>query len=738
MTRRDFHHVVAFSLGSAATAPVVTFDEPRRTFTIDNGVIRKQVRVDAGRLRLEYLGLRSGRNWAAPASRWGADVYTKAGDSVSFGPNLPYARHEILPGELRLYFGAPGGLELVLHTRVFEGLAVLEQWVEIRNGGTAVVSIERFDPLLVPVAIGTAETPWLHYVQGCQDYGYGRGIGTSLQPFGPFRVRRVRLDSDDSRTLINTAANYANARRSTSASENLNWFSIETAQGGIFGGLQWSGEWALTFARTGPELVVHGGVNNFIRTLAPGETLVSPRAIIGFHRPSGVDRGIHELHRYLRAHVMPPRPDANFPWACYNTWYNWSIDLREDALKREADAAARLGLECFYLDAGWWAGSIAKGGFGKALGAWTENREKFPSGVKSFGDYVHGLGMKFGLWVEPERIDHALVGQGPDALSESWLAGRDDAALARNDGTHQLCFGSPDAVAWIGRKLTYLISAYGVDWLKWDHNFYMPCNRTGHGHQAGDGGFAHIQGVYSVLQLLRERFPNLVIENCAGGGNRFDFGMMRYTQTNWTSDDTAPSYRVRYHSLGCSHPFPAQYQNSWYIRAGRKGGETVSADSSPEYLDYLFRSRMIGAFGISDRVAEWPPNVFEAARRAIAAYKRMRPILNGGDVYHVLPQPLLWTPPLAPPRQWEAIEYFDPKQHRGVILAFRADAPEAATRIPVRGVDPARRYAIQSENTSTVQTRTGAEWLKDGFLLALNARNTSEVLWISPARRGSA
>jgi hypothetical protein len=116
----------------------------------------------------------------------------------------------------------------------------------------------------------------------------------------------------------------------------------------------------------------------------------------------------------------------------------------------------------------------------------------------------------------------------------------------------------------------------------------------------------------------------------------------------------------------------------------------------------------------------------------------MRPILNGGDVYHVLPQPLLWTPPHAPPRQWEAIEYFDPKQHRGVVLAFRADAPEAAMRIPVRGVDPARRYAIQSENTSTVQTRTGAEWLKDGFLLALNARNTSEVLWISPARRESA
>ncbi|MFB3826300.1 MAG: alpha-galactosidase [Bryobacteraceae bacterium] len=728
MTRREFSQVMA----AAAAAPI-SFDEANRTFVIDNGVVRKELRLAPnGRLRPSYLGLRGGRDWAVPATRWGTGICTKSGDAVSFGPSGPYVRHEILPDELRLYFGETGGLQTVLHIRVLPDLPVLEQWVEVRNGGSESAVIERFDPLLEPFAVPASAPCRLHYVQGCQDYGYGRGIGSTLQPFGPFRFRRVPLEPEDSRTLLNTAPNYANARRSTSSSENLNWFSFESAGDGVFGGLQWSGEWSLTFARSGPELLIQGGVNYFSRSLAPGEVLESPKAFLGFHT-GGVDEGVHALHRYLRAHVVPAPPDAAFPWTCYNTWYNWSIGLEEQALKAEARSAARLGIECFYLDAGWWTGSPASGGFGKALGTWTENREKFPSGIASFAGFIHGLGMKFGFWVEPERIDSTLIGQGPDPIRESWIARRDGADLARNDGTRQLCFGCPEAVEWITKKLVRAAEEYHADWLKWDHNFYMPCNRADHGHQAGDGGFAHVQGVYKVLGTLRDRFPKLVIENCSGGGNRMDFGMMRYTQTYWTSDDTAPSYRVRYHSLGCSYPFPAQYQNSWYIGARKRSPEAVTADSPAEFLDYLFRSRMIGAFGISDRFSEWPPNVAEAARRAVAEYKRMRPVLTGGDVHHLLPQPLIWTPPLAAPREYEAIEYFHPGLNRGVVLAFRANVAAQAPVLKLRGLKPAARYRVVSASSGIARSGTGAGIMRDGVRASLPRPYTSDILWIDPA-----
>jgi len=741
MTRRDFEAVVLGGAAAGSPARSASPDAPVRVearpannvFSIENGLIRKQVRVDAqDGLRLEFFGLAGGPNLVAENTRWGSELYMKLGPDFFFGISgrrFEFLGHQPAADELVLRFrDTVTKLEYTIHTRAFPGLVVLEQWVEIRNGGSEAVTVERFDPLLVPVSAAASAPCELTWVQGCQDYGFGRGIGTNVQPFGPFRVRREEIRPGDSRTLLNTAPFYANERRSTSSSENLNWFSLQLSGGGLFGGLAYSGEWALDFARTGPELLIHGGVHYFSRRLAPGETLVSPRAFLGPYR-GGVDDGVRELHRYLRAQVVPSPPDAAFPWVCYNTWYQWSIALDQERLKKDAALAADLGIECFYLDAGWWDGSVDRGGFGKALGTWVENRRKFPAGIAAFADHIRGLGMKFGLWVEPERIDGALLDQGADPIRERWLARRDGHPRSRPDGTHQLCFGCPEAVAWIERKLLFLIREYKVDWLKWDHNFYMPCNREDHGHQPGDGGFAHIQGLYRVLGRLRQSFPRLVIENCSGGGNRIDFGMLRYTHTNWVSDDTIPAFRVRYHSLGCSYPLPAQYQNSWYIQS-RRGLDAVSAETPPRLLDYLFRSRMIGAFGISDRLAEWPPNVREAARRAVADYKRMRPILTGGDVHHILPQPLLFVPPLAEPEQWEAIEYFHPALQRGVILAFRACAPQARCELPVRGLDGARRYTIRSANTGHAEVRAGREWMRSGVTLELPEQDSSEILWI--------
>jgi hypothetical protein len=131
-------------------------------------------------------------------------------------------------------------------------------------------------------------------------------------------VRRELIAPGSSRTIENTAPFYANERRSTSSSENLNWFSLQFADGGLFGGLEWSGEWSLGFACTNSELLIHGGVHYFSRRLAPGESLISPRAFVGLYE-GGIDDGVRELHRYLRAHVMAKPPDEAFPWICYNT-----------------------------------------------------------------------------------------------------------------------------------------------------------------------------------------------------------------------------------------------------------------------------------------------------------------------------------------------------------------------------------------------------------------------------------
>ncbi len=740
-TRREFPALAAGAVLGAAASPTaraaaITVDATGRSFTLDNGLLSAQLRVlPSGGLELTRLSRVGGPNLAAAPSRWGTHLYRKAGGHVAFGiannGQFKFTRHETDGGaspELRLYFDEPRGrLSYVLHMRLMAGVAVIETWVDLVNTGDQPISIERLDSLLLALNAPAKRTCTLRYVQGCQDYGPGRGVGTNLQPFGPFRVRQVSIAAGDNQTLLNTAPFYANARRSTSSSENLNWFALDLGRDGegIFGGLEWSGEWALAFARSGDQLMIHGGVHLSTTALAPRATLTSPPAFTGVYRAS-VDEAAQETHSYLRKHVIAAPPDDSFPWVCCNTWYAWDISLDETKLRREAEAAAALGVECFYVDAGWYRGSPAKGNFSKGLGDWVAN-DKFPSGLAAFSGHIRALGMKFGLWVEPERVDGALIDRPGSDIRRSWIATRDGAELVRADGSAQVCFGNPETAAWAKRSLERVVGEYKVEWLKWDHNFYLPCNDSRHGHQAGDGGAAHIRGVYAVLAHLRSTFPKLVIENCAGGGNRIDFGMTRYTHTNWVSDNTDPSYRVRYQNTGCSYPFPAQYQNSWYIRSRE---EPVDANTPPEYLDYLFRSRMIGAFGISDRVSEWPANVREAAGRAIVEVKRMRPILRDGDVYHVLPQAVLLTPPLAPPAQWEAIAYFHPELNRGVLLCFRANAPESSITVSVRGLKPTAAYRMHFANSGRSRRALGSDWMASGITVHLPALHRSEIVWI--------
>jgi alpha-galactosidase len=751
MTRRTFDQ----ALGGAAAWPQLTrttagskaiaeFDS-KGIFTLGNARFRQRLRLaPSGKLELEFLGLTEGPNWASPASRWGCGCHVRTHPSpgnpdLVFGLAEParvkFVHHEIEGDparavELKLTSAEPARkLGYTLHLRAFADADVIEQRLEAHNHGSVpLAGLDRFDPLLVPLAIAAREACTLHYVQG-ERYVFGRG-GEHIQPYGPYHVCPLGLPAGNSFTL-SSRQDTVLRRRPSSTAEYINWFSVELGSGGdgLFGGIEWSSLWFVHFARTSSELILQGGVDQCRHDLAPGRAIASPRAFYGCYR-GNVDAGIHQTHLYLRAHVMPPDPDENFPWACYNTWYNRNIELDERTLREEARLAAELGLECFYLDAGWYAGSpVKRASFGIGLGTWTENREKFPLGVAAFADFIHSLGMKFGLWVEPERVDLSLVDKARSAIRKSWLAASEAPEAAGRGGTSLLCFGNPEVVAWAKEKLAQVIAEYKVEWLKWDHNMHFVCTQGDHGHQAGDGNYAHIRGVYEVMDHLRRRFPRLAIENCASGGYRTDLGIIRYTNTAWNSDPTSPGHRVRYQTTGAGYVFPPQYLNSWFIKSRE---EPASETSSAALLDYYFRSRMLGAFGIFDRIADWPANLREAARCAVAAVKRTRSALRG-DVHHLLPQASLFIPPLPAPTEWEAIEYFHPEAHFGVVLCFRAEAEAASRTLALRGLDPRFRYRVTWNDAGRSETRSGADWSKSGAKIDLPGKFTSEILWIEKA-----
>src|SRR5262249_44510951 len=151
-------------------------------------------------------------------------------------------------------------------------------------------------------------------------------------------------------------------------------------------------------------------------------------------------------------------------------------------------------------------------------GRWVHDERRFPDGVAAVAEYAHKLGMKFGIWIEPERT--TLVNVGERGVPERLLAMSDGGYGSETSA--QICLGGAPGRQGIVDQLTALIDAVHPDYVKWDNNFWINCRRDDHGHGHHDGNFAHVSGLYQVLADLRTRYPALLIENVSGGGNRLD------------------------------------------------------------------------------------------------------------------------------------------------------------------------------------------------------------------------
>ena len=336
--------------------------------------------------------------------------------------------------------------------------------------------------------------------------------------------------------------------------------------------------------------------------------------------------------------------------------------------------------------------------------------------------------MKFGLWVDCAMIDGHLV---PKDIPEKWLALRDGTQLGIthkpfNASIIQLCLGDPAVVEHVGMQLDRLIRELHLDWIKWDTSGERgACNRTDHGHQAGDGAYAVERGRYSLWSFLHKEFPDLVLEEC-GGVTRQDLGLARYCRSHWMDDATFPSRHVRENIMSVSYVYPCYYQGSWIVRE-----EEIGDITDPEILDSIFRSRMIGLFGFgtlygklpTERVSLYPPETLEAARRNIPVYKQYRHLLSE-NCFHL-------TPPVGSPEGWQAIEFCKRDGSEAVVLVFRNGSPQSQYALPLRGLSTKSRYQVKSANRQTSATQTGAQLTAEGAILDLPKPMMSEILFLT-------
>jgi alpha-galactosidase len=502
------------------------------------------------------------------------------------------------------------------------------------------------------------------------------------------------------------------------------WFAIERSEAVFFGGLMWSGSWTLSIERNGSALKTAIGAGTTTTTASLERAAETPHGFFGVTRRSGVELSRAMADFAASGAVRAGRPFR--PLVTYNTWFAYGAHVDEAQVLEAVDAAARLGAELFVFDAGWYtgAGRDGSGDFTSGLGAYDADPGRFPSGLRAVAERAEQMGMQFGLWVEPERT--AMESVGRDGLDERWLATRDgryNPGVAQNRAeAAQICLADLRARRWIVDQLVRLIDDVRPAYLKWDNNFWINCNRSGHGHGSGDGNFAHVNGLYEVLAELRARYPDLLIENVSGGGNRLDFGMLRYTDAAWMDDRTSPSAVVRHNLQGLYEIFPPAYLLSFTL-----DGPGEPMHEAPDLAMYL-RSRMAGVLGLTVLPGQLDEDDEAMIAREVGLYKETADLLRRAAGVLLTDQVMSSWP------GWDAVQAVT-ATGTAVIFAYQHDAGVSRVMLKPQGLRPSRTYQVVSADVGPLGAATGATLMRDGIEIVESPSSAAHVLFLQPVTR---
>lgn len=406
--------------------------------------------------------------------------------------------------------------------------------------------------------------------------------------------------------------------------------------------------------------------------LAPGERLTSPDVLATCAADAnGVAQNFHAA---IRARMdwpggkMRPRP------VHLNTWEGFYFDHDEAALKDLANAAAKAGIERFVLDDGWFH---RRNDDTSSLGDWWPDDVKYPNGLGPLAAYVTGLGMEFGLWVEPEMInpDSELYRAHPD-----WALQVADRPLITARNQLVLDMGRAEVRDYLYERLAGLLGELPIGYLKWDHNRDLTA-------AGGRPSFRRqVLGAYDLLARLRRDFPAVEIEACAGGGGRIDAGIARYTHRFWTSDNIDAVSRAAI-QRGYLQFFPPELMGS------HVGAAPAHATGRIQTMRFRNHVALPGHFGVELDLRKLSDADLERLGEGIARYKALRNRLHTGQVWQGQgADGLLWQAHGSAEALVLMITRIDPQTQR--------HAP--GLRLPM--LDPARRYRID-------ETEYAGAWL---------------------------
>ncbi len=458
----------------------------------------------------------------------------------------------------------------------------------------------------------------------------------------------------------------------------------ETSGEVIAGALAWSGNWRISFEEPeNGQMRIIGGINPYASAwpLKPGETFTTPDMIWTWSG-SGAGQASRNLHRWARKRQI--NAGGRITPTLLNNWEGTYFDFNAQLLKGIIDDAAAMGLEMFVLDDGWFGNEFPRNDDRAGLGDWELNEKKLPEGIDHLASYAHAKGLKFGIWIEPEMVNPAsnLARQHPDWIVQS--PGREREQI-RNQWTLDLSNPAVQDFVFGVFDRTMSLSPR-IDYIKWDCNRSITSFGSPYLGTEQDRFFiGYIQGLYSVLDRVRAKYPDTIIQCCSSGGARVDYGQLRYFNEVWTSDNTDADSRIG-----------IQYATSLIYPACIMGDHVSVVPNhqtgSITPLKFRFDLACTGRLGMELQPKTLTPAERAFADRCIKSYKGYRDLVFNGDLYR-----------LASPYEGDdyALMYVSEDKSRAVVfvfnLAFR-NRDKFAAEYKLQGLDPARRYKVTELN----------------------------------------
>ena len=568
-------------------------------------------------------------------------------------------------------------VEVTLLYAVLPALDLVTRCARIRNLGETPVTLTKAASLCLDISRGSWE--WVH-----------------------FHGRHAMERQMERRLLFHGIQEIGSTRGTSSHHQNPTVLlctpdCTETAGACIGAALVYSGshQTRLECDQLGQVRMVMGIHPDLFRwELKAGETFSTPEVMLSYS-DTGLETLSHHFHQAIREHICRGKYQLAERPVLINNWEATSFGFDTEKILHIAEEAARLGVDMLVLDDGW---------FGKrdddcsGLGDWFVNETKLSGGLHDLVEKIKGMGMRFGIWFEPEMIseDSDLYRKHPD-----WAIRIPDRAPMRSRYQLVLDMANPEVQEYLFRVMSDVLHSADISYVKWDMNRSISdwYTRTLPADRQGEMPHRYVLGLYALLERLTAAFPDVLFEGCSGGGGRFDAGMLYYCPQIWCSDDTDAYERTK-----------IQYGTSFFYPVSAVGSHVSTVPNHQTGRITPFETRgtvaMAGSFGYELDLNLLSDGEKQEVAEQIRQFKTYGPLIHNGKYYRL-------TNPMA---EDAALWEFAAQDGSEVLvqgMLFHAEANVLRRTVQLRGLDAEKRYRLDG----TEQVYTGAALMAGGVLL---------------------